>query len=142
MSPLAELTQRSLFKPETKEQKLAVCSGSKSLPPEDRVEVLTILAADADELIAERAQGALLTQPVEHFIKALERADSDQQLFLYCARDLGARPGIADALAGNVGCPTALVTRLSSHLTSSGIQSLLDNLERFAEDAALVAAVM
>jgi hypothetical protein len=142
MSPLAELTQRSLFKPETKEQKLAVCSGSKSLPPEDRVEVLAILAADADSLIAERAQGALLSQPVEHFIKALDRADSDQQLFLYCAENLGAKPGIADALARNVGCPTRFVTRLAPHLTSSGIQALLDNLERFGEDGALVEAVI
>src|ERR1700722_7444339 len=131
MSPLAELEQRSLFKPETKEQKLAVCSGGKSLPPDDRVELLAILAADADSLIAERAQGALLSQPAEYFLTALERADSDPRLFLYCARDLGAKPGIADALARNVGCPTALVRRLAQHLTSSGIQSLLANLARF-----------
>src|ERR1700722_950036 len=98
MSPLAELEQRSLFKPETKEQKLAVCSGGKSLPPDDRVELLAILAADADSLIAERAQGALLSQPVEHFIKALDRADSDPQLFVYCAENLGTKPGIVDAL--------------------------------------------
>lgn len=141
MAPIAELTQRSLFKPETREQKLAVCSGSMPLPPEDRVELLSILAVDADEQIADRAQNALLTQAVEYFLKALERADSDQQLFLYCAANLGSRPGIADALARNIGCPTALVTKLAPRLTSSGIQALLDNLERFVEVPALVEAV-
>jgi hypothetical protein len=141
MSPIAELTQRSLFKPQTKEQKLAVCSGSVSLPPEDRVEVLAILAADGDPLISERAQSTLLAQPVESFARALERADSDQQLFRYCAANLGTKPGITDALAQNIGCPTALVTPLAPHLTSSGIQSLLNNLERFCEDPALMEAV-
>ena len=42
----------------------------------------------------------------------------------------------------NAGCPTAYVTRLAGHLTSNGIQALLDNLERFCEDPALVAAVL
>lgn len=141
MAPIAELTQRSLFKPESREQKLAVCSGSMPLPAEDLVEILSILAVDADEQVSERAQNTLLTQPVEYFLKALERADSDQQLFLYCANNLGSKPGIVDALARNVGCPTALVTRLAGHLTSSGIQALLDNLERFIEAPALVEAV-
>jgi hypothetical protein len=141
MAPIAELTQRSLFKPETKEQKLAVCSGSMPLPPEDRVEILSILAVDADEQIAESAQNTLLTQPVEYFLKALERADSDQQLFLYCTENLGSKAGIADALARNVGCPTTLVTGLAGDLTSFGIQALLDNLERFVEAPTLVEAV-
>src|SRR5271168_2157792 len=107
MPPIAELTQRSLFKPQTREQKMAVCSGSMPLPPEDRVEVLAILTADPDDLISERAQNALLTQPVESFARALERADSHELLFRYCAGNLGAKPGIADALAQNIGCPTA-----------------------------------
>ena len=141
MSTLA-LTQRSLFKPETKEKKLAFCSGAVSLPPEDRVEVLAILAADPDPMIAERAQNALLSQSLEYFIKALERADSDPLLFRYCTENLGARLGIADALAANVGCPTAYVTQLAEHLTTNGIQALLDNLERFCEDSALVEAAM
>jgi hypothetical protein len=141
MAPIAELTQRSLFKPETREQKLAICSGSMPLSPEDRVEILSILAVDADGQVSERAQNALLSQPADYFLKAIERADSDQQLFLYCANNLGSKAGIADALARNVGCPTVLVTRLANHLTSSGIQALLDNLERFIEAPALVEAV-
>src|ERR1700752_4769067 len=59
MSTLA-LTQRSLVKPQRKEEKLSVCSGSMSLTPEDRVEVLAVLTRDEDPDIAERAQNALL----------------------------------------------------------------------------------
>jgi hypothetical protein len=136
------LTQRSRFKPETLEEKMAVCTGGVALPPEDRVEVLAILAADPDAPVAERALATLAGQAVDYFLKALERADSDPLLFRYCAEKLGARAGIADALAKNAGCPTAIVTKLAGHLTSSGIQTLLDNLERFSEDPALVAAVM
>ena len=141
MSTLA-LTQRSLIKPQRKEEKLAVCSGSMSLSPADRVEVLAMLTTDEDSAIAERAQNALLSQPVESFLKALERADSDQSLFSYCAQNLSAKQGIADALAKNAGCPATLVTGIVPHLTSSGIQALLDSLEHFCEDQALIEAVM
>jgi hypothetical protein len=136
------LTQRSLFKPETLEKKMAVCAGGVSLTPEDRVEVLAILAADPDPSVAERALNVLLAQPVDHFIKALERSDSDPLLFRYCAENIGPRPGIADALAKNAGCPTSYVTRMAGGLTIHGIQALLDNLERFSEDPALVTAVL
>jgi hypothetical protein len=141
MSTLA-LTQRSLFKPETRERKMAVCSGGIPLSPEDRVEVLAILAADPDPAVAERALAVLITQPIEYFVKALERSDSDPLLFRFCAETLGTRPGIADALAKNVGCPTERVTQLAAHLSTYGIQALLDNLERFCEDPVLVEAVM
>jgi hypothetical protein len=142
MSTTLALGQRVLFKPQRKEEKIAVCSGSMPLSPEDRVEILSILATDADPDISERAQNALLTQPVAYFVKALERADSDVALFRYATENLAAKPGIADALAKNVGCPAKLVTRVVPHLTSSGIQGLLDNLEQFCEDAALVEAVL
>lgn len=140
MSILA-LPQRHLPKPQRREEKLAVCSGSMPLAPEDRVEILAILANDGDATIAERAQNALLTQPLESFLKALDRADSDAALFLYCAQNLSGKPNIADALAGNVGCPTSLITPLVPRLTSAGIQALLDRLERFCEDESLIEAV-
>jgi hypothetical protein len=141
MSTLA-LTQRSLPRPRRREEKLAVCSGSMPLAPEDRAELLAILAFDADESIAERARSALLSQPPQGLRRALERSDSDPALFSYCCENLAAQPGIADALAANVGCPTALVARVSAHLTAAGIQALLDNLERFFEDQHLVQAVL
>jgi len=111
------------------------------LGPEDRAELLTVLAADGDPAISERAQNALLTQPVEHFLTACARPDADARLFAYCADNLGDKSGVADALAKNAACPTACVARVANHLTAEGIQSLLDNLERFVSDPQLVIAV-
>lgn len=141
MSTLA-LPQRHLAKPQRKEEKLAICAGNVSLAPEDRVEILCVLGGDADTTVAERAQNALLSQPVASFLKALERADSDPALFLYCAENLAGKPGVADALVSNAGFPTMLVVSLVPRLTSAGIQGLLDYLERFCEDESLIEAVL
>ncbi len=105
------------------------------------MELLTVLAADADPAIADRAQNALLTQPLPCFIAASARPDADVRFFTYCADSLGEKPGIADALARSTACPTAHVARLANHLTTAGIQALLDNLERFVSDPQLVIAV-
>lgn len=123
------------------EQKLAVCTGSVALSAEDRVEILAILAADPDQTISERAQNTLLTQSIQHFLAAAGRPDADLRLFSYCAENLADKPGIANALAKNAACPTALVTRVAGRLTPEGIQALLDNLERFVSDPQLVLAV-
>jgi hypothetical protein len=63
--------------------------------------LLAVLAGDADELIAQRAAGALLSQPLDAVLAALAQADASQQLFRYCARNLVHKPRIADALAKN-----------------------------------------
>lgn len=123
------------------ERKLAVCSGGASLAPEDRAELLAILSTDTDDAIAQRAQGVLLTQGVDAFLIALARPDADQRLFAYCADNVGEKPGVADSLAKNPACPTAVVTRVARHLTAAGIQSLLDHLERLTSDTQLVAAL-
>lgn len=123
------------------EQKLALCSGGMSLSPEDRVELLAVLAVDPDTSLAERAQNVLLAQPLQHFIGTLARPDADPRFFSYCARNLAEKPGIADALAKNQSCPPASVTPAASYLTTEGIQALLDHLERFVSDPFLVAAV-
>jgi len=111
------------------------------LGAEERVELLAVLAADADPDIADRAQNALLAQPLPSFLAAAARPDADARLFTYCGDNLGDKPGMADALAKNPSCPTAFVARLANHLTPAGIQALLDNLERFASDPQLVIAV-
>jgi len=103
--------------------------------------LLTVLAVDGDPAVSDRAQNALLTQPVEHFLAACARPDADARLFAYCADNLGDKPGVADALAKSASCPTACVARVANHLTAEGIQSLLDNLERFVSDPQLVIAV-
>jgi len=120
---------------------MAICSGGVQLAPEDRVELLAVLASDADPTIADRAQNALLTQPLESFLAASARADADARFFVYCTDNLGEKPGVADALAKSTACPTAHVARLANYLTPAGIQSLLDNLERFASDPQLIIAV-
>lgn len=112
-----------------------------ALDAEERIELLAVLAADPDPEIADRAQNVLLSQPPQSFLAAVTRPDADARLFTYCADNLGEKPGIADALAKNAACPTAYVARVANHLTSVGIQSLLENLERFASDPQLVIAV-
>ena len=108
---------------------------------EERVELLAVLAADPEPEIADRAQNALLTQPLESFLAAALRPEADARLFTYCTDHLGEKPGVADALAKNPGCSTAHVARVAHHLTPAGIQALLDNLERFSSDPQLVIAV-
>jgi hypothetical protein len=123
------------------EQKTALCTGGASVSPEDRVELLTVLALDPDSQLSERALGVLMHLPAESFLTALAREDADPRLFAYCAQNFADKPGIADALAKNLSCPTPLVTRVAAHLTTDGIQALLDNLERFTADPQLVVAV-
>lgn len=103
--------------------------------------MLAVLAADPDPAVSERAQNALLTQSVESFVAACNRPDADARLFAYCADNLGSKSGVADALAKNAGCPTACVARVAQHLSSQGIQALLDNMVRFISDPQLVIAV-
>jgi hypothetical protein len=123
------------------EQKAAVCTGNAALTPDDRVELLTVLAVDPHSEISERALSLLMTMSPDSFLAAIARADADPRLFSYCVQNLSDKPGIADALALNPACPTANVTRVVAHLTTVGIQALLDNLERFTADPQLVIAV-
>jgi len=105
------------------------------------VELLAVLSADPDPEIADRAQNALLTQPPSAFLAAAARPEADPRFFNYLSDNMADKPGVADALARNAACPTAHVARIAQHLTPAGIQSLLDNLERFASDPQLVLAV-
>jgi len=100
-----------------------------------------VLSADPDPEIADRAQNALLTQPPSAFLAAAARPEADPRFFNYLSDNMADKPGVADALARNAACPTAHVARIAQHLTPAGIQSLLDNLERFASDPQLVLAV-
>jgi len=115
-----------------------VCSGGVPLAPEERAELLAILASDSDKATAERAQNVLLTQPVESFLIAMTRMDADARLFTYCANNLAEKPGVADGLAKNSKVPSALVARVAPHLTAAGIQALLDDLDRLSFDPRLI----
>jgi hypothetical protein len=111
------------------------------LAPEDRVELLAVLAADSDGTVSERARAVLLAQPVEHFVSAAGRTDADMRLFSFCSQHLRDKVGVADALAKNPACPATGVADAAAYLTSAGIQALLDNLERLTSDEKLLAAV-
>ena len=69
-----------------RERKLAVCSSGAHLAVEDRVEILTVLAQDADELVASKAGEALLMDPPEVFVQALGRDTALHAFFAYCGR--------------------------------------------------------
>jgi len=125
----------------TREQKLQVCAEDSALSPADRAEFLAILASDEDDEVADRANALLLDQPVSSFIAALARSDADSRLFDYCADALGDMPGIADALAKNWASPVEALTPLAPLLSSNGIQSLLDNLDRLSTDPELGVAL-
>jgi hypothetical protein len=100
--------------------------------------MLAILARDADTGISERALAALDSVPIEQFLPGVARADADPRLFAFAAENLGDKPGIADALAKNPACPALVVKQVAQHLTSAGIQALLDDLERLTADPDLI----
>lgn len=112
------------------------------MSPEDRVELLAVLSADSDAAIAERAKSVLLTQSIESILVALGRMDTDLRLFSYCADHLAEKSGVADALAANSNCPSALVVRVAPYLTAGGIHSLLEDLNRLTFDPRLLAALL
>ncbi len=124
-----------------RERKLAVCAGSLHLDPVDRAEILSVFASDADEMVSERAQQAMLTQPVESFIAALKRPGALPALFHYCARILPDKPGIGDALIENKACPADELLHVVRYLSSLGIQALMEELDRVSASPALAAAL-
>jgi hypothetical protein len=124
-----------------KERKLAVCSGSLTLSPEDRAELMVILAEDSDGDIADRAARALAGVTPQIFAAAVSRANTDERLFDYCSSEIADQPGIADALAKNPKCPKDLIARAAQYLSSSGVQSILDDLHGLSLSSELAEAL-
>jgi hypothetical protein len=125
----------------TRERKLAVCTGGAHLSPVDRAEVLTVIAVDPDDMVAERAQDALLSQPVESFVEALKRETALPALFAYAAKNLSDKPGVCDAMVQNKNCKAEFLLPVVRHLSTLGIQSLMEELDRVSESPALAAAL-
>ena len=125
----------------TRERKLAVCAGGAHLNPADRVEILTILAHDPDQMVSARAQEALLSQPVESFVEAVSRGSACSALFAYLAKNLADRPGIGDAMAQNQNCAAEFLVPVARHLSTLGIRALLDQLDRVSGSPSLAAAL-
>jgi hypothetical protein len=125
----------------TRERKIAVCAGGAHLLPADRAEILAVLAGDADEVVSARAQDAILSQPVETFVEALKREQALPALFAYAARNLADKPGVCDAMVQNKNCSAEYLLPVVRHLSTLGVQTLMDELERVSESPALAAAL-
>src|SRR5258706_4268983 len=120
---------------------MAVCTGGAHLAPADRAEILAVLAGDVDEMVATRAQDAILSQPVESFVEALKREHAIPALFSYAARNLADKPGVCDAMIENKNCSAEHLVPLVRHLSALGIQALMEELDRISESPALAAAL-
>jgi hypothetical protein len=125
----------------TRERKIAVCTGGAHLMPADRAEILTVLIHDPDEMVATRAQDALLSFPAESMVEALRRETALPALFSYAARNMADKPGIAEAMVQNKHCPAEYLVPLVRHLSTAGIQALMEELDRVSASPALAAAL-
>jgi hypothetical protein len=125
----------------TRERKIAVCTGGAHLPPAERAEILAVLAGDADEVVANRAQDAILSQPIESFVEALKREQALPALFAYAAKHLADKPGVCDAMVQNKNCPAEQLVPIVRHLSTLGVQALMEELDRVSESPALAAAI-
>src|SRR5450631_1960819 len=113
-----------------RERKLAVCSGAGNLVPADRAEVLVMLTADADPVVAQQATEALRTQPVEAFVEALKRDEAMPALFEYAANHLVGHATVAEAMVQNRNCPSKFITPHVPSLSPISVQALMDSLDR------------
>jgi hypothetical protein len=125
----------------TRERKLAVCTGAAHLDPADRAEILTILAGDADEMVANRAQDTLISFPLEFIIQALQRESAQPGLFAYAARHLADKPGVGDAMVQNKNCGVEHLVPAARYLSTGAAQALMDDLDRLSSSTALAGAL-
>src|SRR5229473_4489776 len=124
-----------------RERKLAICAGGAHLAPADRAELLAVLAGDADEMVSERAQDAILSQPIESFVEAIKREQALPALLSYAGKHLANKPGVGDAMVQNKNCPAEQLVPIVRHLSTIGIQSLMEELDRVSESPALASAL-
>jgi len=125
----------------TRERKIAVCAGGAHLAPADRAEILAVLAGDADEMVAARAQDAILSQPVESFVEAIKRDQALPALLSFAAKNLADKPGVCDAMVQNKNCPAEYLIPVVRHLSTLGVQALMEELDRVSESPALASAL-
>lgn len=125
----------------TRERKMAVCTGGAHLAPVDRAEILAVLAADQDEMVATRAQDAIFSMPVESFVEAIKRENALPALFAYASRHLADKPGITDALVQNKNCAAEHLLHAVRHISPAAIQTLMEELDRISASPTLAAAL-
>ena len=142
MEPLSpELMEDLRHGRATRERKLAICAGGAHLAAADRAEILAVLAGDPDEMVSARAQDAVLSQPIESFVEAIRREQALPALLSYAAKNLSDKPGVCDAMVQNKNCPAEYLVPVVRHLSTIGIQSLMEELDRISESPALASAL-
>ncbi len=125
----------------TRERKIAVCAGGAHLSAADRAEILAVLAHDADEVVANRAQDAFLSQPIESIVEALARENALPALFAYAAKNLADKDGIGDAMVRNKNCSAEHLVPAVRSLSTESIQMLMEELDRVSQSPALAGAL-
>src|SRR5262249_23780043 len=125
----------------TRERKIAVCATGAHLPGADRAEILSILALDTDEVVAERAKEAIMVLPIENFLEAIQRQQAREPLFSYAAKNLSAQPAVCSALIDNKHCNGDHLAPAAKHFSTSNVQALMDDLERVSASPALTVAL-
>lgn len=125
----------------SREDKLAVCTGGTKLPPPDLAEILTVLALDSDDLVSKHAQEAILSLPIENFVEALHRQQALEPLFEFASKNLAGKPGIAEALIKNKNCGPQYLVPVVRHLSTLGIQALMEELDRVSDSPELASAL-
>jgi hypothetical protein len=124
-----------------RERKIAVCTTGAHIPPVDRVEILSVLASDGDEMIATRAQEALLTFTPDIFVQALKRENPLPALFGYASKNLGQHAQVVEAMVSNRNCAGAFLIPLVPRLTPAQCQLLVEELDRISASPGLVTAL-
>jgi len=125
----------------SREEKLAVCTGGVKIPSADLAEVLSLLALDADELVASRAREYILALPIQNFVEALNREQALEPLFQYAAKNLASKPGVLDAMIRNKSCGPQHLLPVVPHLSTLNIQALMEELERVSDSPELATAL-
>jgi hypothetical protein len=101
-----------------------------------------VLSEDADDVVRERAENALLSQSPDAFVAALAGDNPAAQLFRYCGGNLADKPVIAEALVKNSRCPVQFLTPAVKVLPTSAVQELMQDLDRLSSNRTLVAALV
>jgi hypothetical protein len=125
-----------------RERKLAVCASAGNLEPADRAEILVVLSADPDEVVAQHAAEALRSQPADAFVEALKRDEAIPALFEYAASHLVGQAAVAEAMVQNKNCPSRFLTPHVPSLSPISVQALMDSLDRVSESSALAGALL
>jgi hypothetical protein len=118
-----------------------VYSGTAHLPGAERAELLAVLAEDADENIRERAGNALVSQPLDHIVAALQGDAPAAQLFRYCGHHLTEKPLVAAAMIKHWRCPQEFLLRAAKSVPAETVQELMNDLDRLSASPMLVSAL-